>query len=445
MSKSILIIVLSAFGILCLSAWGNFPTPPLTLEDDSNNGAQKVPQHLSNVIFISGTDDVKSDPQIAYNSKHNEYLVVWERVSDPEPGIYGQRLNARGERIGAVPIQIAVGSKRRKSPAVDYDPVQDRYLVVWEHDHDGSALEWDISGRFVPWGSNPTLAEFKISSLTGLQLSPKVAYNANKKEFLVTWQHYPTTVKGEIMGSRLKADGSGFINQNIKFTGEIKDLQYKYDLVYNLFRNEYLLVWSKLSAATKHDVYMTRFKYDGGLLSAKETPLAVSNESEQEPDAAVWLSKNGYNGYLVIWKAQDSNAKYKLEGAFYAYELTPYAGLLHIKSSTNDRIIQPTAVSNHNQDQILVVWTEQSYHDPRVTSIWGRYIDLDQSLGPDFQISVTRQDTGSLLRRVPSTAAGGKTNFLAAWEHSRSSTEWWDIHASLLSRYSSYLPITMRN
>ena len=79
MSKSIVIIVLSAFGILWLSAWGNFPTPPLTLEDDSNNGTQKVPQHLSNVIFISGTDDVKSDPIspiIAYAMSHVYMLAL---------------------------------------------------------------------------------------------------------------------------------------------------------------------------------------------------------------------------------------------------------------------------------------------------------------------------------------------------------------------------------
>lgn len=445
MFKTISVVIICALNLLLLSALGSDPQSINNNSTDPAFGKMIPEQYLSNTIIVSGSDDIKLGPQIAYNSNHDEYLVVWKRANGPNPGIYGQRLTIRGEKIGSVPISIAEGPKERSHPAVDYDPVEDRYLVVWEHDHDGTSLEWDISGRFIPWqGSDPSLAEFKINDSPGMQISPKVAYNANKKEFLVTWQ-YITLAKDEIIGARLFANGTGFADPSINFTGAITNLQFKYTLVYNLSQNEYLLVWSKLSTTTSYDVYMTRSKYDGGLLSAKETPLATSKELEQEPAAAMWLDKNGYNGYFIVWKSRDSNMKYKLIGKFLAHDLTPYAGTLPIKDPTKNQILQPAAASDHQRDQMLVVWTERSDQDSRVSSIWGRFIDIDQSLGPDFQISVTREDTGTLLRDVPSAAAGGKTNFLAAWEHSRSSTDYWDIHASLPSRYSSYLPITMRN
>jgi len=67
-----------------------------------------------------------------------------------------------------------------------------------------------------------------------------------------------------------------------------------------------------------------------------------------------------------------------------------------------------------------------------------------QSLGPIFEIVVTRQDAGTHNRNIPNAAVGGKLKYLAVWEHYHPASDLLDIHGRLTYHLSSYLLITMR-
>ncbi len=101
---------------------------------------------LSREIIVT-TEKAAEYPAVAFNWKRGEYLVMW---GWPD-GIYGQRINIFGEKVESADFQIATGSKLRKQPVLDYDPVNDRYFAVWRHDTSGFGNLNDISGRIIPW------------------------------------------------------------------------------------------------------------------------------------------------------------------------------------------------------------------------------------------------------------------------------------------------------
>jgi hypothetical protein len=72
------------------------------------------------------------DPDVAYNSTHGEFLVVWEyEYSATDHDIYARRVTTAGELAGGE-IAIATPGDYDSNPAVVFDPAAEEYLVIWE-------------------------------------------------------------------------------------------------------------------------------------------------------------------------------------------------------------------------------------------------------------------------------------------------------------------------
>lgn len=148
-------------------------------------------------------------PALAYNSADNEYLVVWEGndgTTDSAFEIYGQRLaGATAVATGANDFCIsdlgADGDHRfdASNPAVAYNRLTNRYMVVWSGDDDAAPLvndEFEIFGQSLD--ANPaTFGEvgpndFRISAMgphgnTAFEAgNPAVV--SSESEFLAVWE-----------------------------------------------------------------------------------------------------------------------------------------------------------------------------------------------------------------------------------------------------------------
>jgi hypothetical protein len=136
---------------ILLPAWkpaSAAPPPPPARPAGPASTASAGGSGLSTEIIISARDSEEHLPAIAYNSKHNEYLVVWE--NDWGGGyhdIYAQRMSAGGRLLSWFALTTV---HSQTSPAVAYDPDNDRYLVVWAYDSYGNASNWDVYGRLCP-------------------------------------------------------------------------------------------------------------------------------------------------------------------------------------------------------------------------------------------------------------------------------------------------------
>ena len=104
-------------------------------------------------IIVSAQDIDEYLPDAAYNSVRDEYLVVWHDSPPAQArSIKARRYTAAGSFLAEYVIAFEDSPLRDNAqPSVAYDPVNDRYLVVWVRDVFGDGSDWDVYGRIVPW------------------------------------------------------------------------------------------------------------------------------------------------------------------------------------------------------------------------------------------------------------------------------------------------------
>ena len=261
-------------------------------------------------IIISERDSAEYSPAIAYNSKHNEYLVVWE--NDWGGGyhdIYAQRISGDGRLLSWFSLTSGYS---QANPAVAYDPVNDRYLVVWAYDVFGNGSDWDVYGRFVPWNGPPDPTAFPICSWPSNQGHPAVAYGRAQEEFLVVWKSDATSVPGYISAVRITAATGGFPGGDgftVSSGSQIRDFP---DVAYNLHRNEYLVTWDLEISANNIDIWGMRLRGDGAPLTGGsptvtgEFVIAGWPSFEAEPAVAACAAADQY---LVAWQSDQAPAE----------------------------------------------------------------------------------------------------------------------------------------
>ena len=142
-------------------------------------------------------------PSLAYNSSDNEYLVVWQEVGSPseyEREIFGQRLDANGERLGGafrISTTGADGDTERasNSPVVAYNSASNEYLVAWHGD--GWAVDrrrYEIFGQRIADDGAEIGHDFRIShegpdgNATRRAVWPALDYNPATDTYLAVWE-----------------------------------------------------------------------------------------------------------------------------------------------------------------------------------------------------------------------------------------------------------------
>lgn len=380
---------------------------------------------LSDEIIISNVDDDKGLPAIAYNWKHREYLVVWTKLSGIfTPGyIHGARISADGQILDEFPVYGGL-TFHTATPDVAYDPVNDRYLVVFRVDKTGGAeFAWDVYGRIIPWdGPDASLTTFPIRTNNNIQGIPKVAYARAQEEFLVVYIETMVAFNQDFFHyQRIDASSGNLIGLYSPVTSVccLGDV----DVTYNRARNEYLVVYDFLG-----DIVGERYTGEMKALGLDKV-IADWPDSETYPRTAACSETNQY---LVTWTSdqQSSSGTNAIYGRFVSG--TGEVGKVHKLADTAGDETYADVACNHTGTAYLAAWQVE---DQGVTTIWGRLIYPDGTLKPKFQI------TGPDNRWV--YPAGGHDGFLTAWLHKRDIYE--DIHGRfIITNHKSFLPLIVQ-
>ncbi|HHD62825.1 MAG TPA: hypothetical protein ENK96_00345 [Desulfobulbaceae bacterium] len=205
--------------------------------------------------------DLPDNTRVAYNSRHREYLVVYQYHNSILPGpdqIHAARLSADGKYIANYIISDLLNSCGQ--PDVAYDPLFDRYLVVWAYDtaNDGTDHGWDIYGRFIPWsGPTDTLNSFEIAAgydeytgsgfhLAVAEKNPRIAYGKKNKTFLIVMEAVPIDPgsKPYITGTKVSVTGNNhWQNLTIRLTDISLVTLAHPDVAYDSLQDEFLVVF----------------------------------------------------------------------------------------------------------------------------------------------------------------------------------------------------------
>jgi hypothetical protein len=335
---------------------------------------------VGGTIVISAASEEEVSPAIAYNSQRQEYLVVWYNDRAGCDDIRAQRISKTGGLIGG-PFYISAGCPAdRRYPHVAYNSAHDQYLVVWEQQDISSG--YSIKGRrVVGTGGVLDTSDIDIRSYGGnlyTPATPAVAYASTSDRYLVvwseTWHPMPITwdIYGQVMTSAGVLDGSRF---SISHGSDGREQP---DLAYNRHANRYLVVWQQ-KVGTLWEVHGQQVHGGGGLYQS-DIAIAQYSFSSTSPVVAAIPTCPSNNKFLVVWG--NSSGGTPLLGRLVGEDGTPAVNPV-LASLALDKVGRAVA-GNESSQQYLVAWPQSfgvmdkpiSGQTFNCDGTWGNYVEF---------------------------------------------------------------------
>jgi hypothetical protein len=317
---------------------------------------------------------------VAYNSNHDEYLVVW--YNDQGGGtwdIYARRVRGDGTLLSNFCV-VSDAGKKNWQPDVAYSPTQDEYLVVYTYEQNSS--DYDLFARRVSWNGGWMSAEIAINLEADKQWNPAVAYNSQNDEYLVVYENWWAGGLRDIAAQRVDAsDGSLLSWRNIATgTGEERVFP---DVAYNEARNEYLIAYTFGVGSDGH-IYGKVASANLGTLSGE---IHICDDSYDQDFPAVAA---GPDEYLVVWEDGTwGTDDYDIFARRVSGGGTPQgaSGGFEIDGVGDDNLHVDPAVAYGAGYGYLVAWR---YFDPGASGqdVYGRYVMRGQNAasGDEFRL-----------------------------------------------------------
>jgi hypothetical protein len=300
------------------------------------------------IATVPGNDEF--DPVVAYDEGRNRYLVV----NYNEGTLNGVCINADGDTVAS--YVIGSGS----NPDVVYNARNDQYLVVWDNAD-------NIEGAYVSGscclqvGCNS--APFIISGdRPRLEYNPAVAYNHHPDygDYLVVWEDDCNQPDRWAIYARrvtsLTVSGSSFA-----ITETANVWNYEPDVTYNLNHNEYLVVYTNDPSAgldqTARNIYARRVYNAGGGGLLAEHAIDTSGESQDQPSVAAY-HLNFSTPYVVVFRDRWNDAWGDVRGYLVDVDGFPVS-LLNIATTPGIIEGQPDIASSDAMGGYIVAWDEE--------------------------------------------------------------------------------------
>ncbi len=239
---------------------------------------------------------------MAYNSAHDQYLVVWEHYEAANGySIKGRRVSGTGVLLDTTDITIrgpGYNTYTPTQPAVAYASTSDRYLVVWAETWHPLPITYDIYGQVMTDLGTLEGSQFSISSGSESREEPDVAYNRHANRYLVVWQQKNGTVY-DVHGQQVHGGGG-------LYQGDITIAWYVYSstsptvaaLPTSPTTYTFMVAWEFQTAPSDMDIYGALVAEDG-TLGAEFWVAWDSLHNESSPAiAGDELAKR----YMVVWR-----------------------------------------------------------------------------------------------------------------------------------------------
>ena len=269
---------------------------------------------LGGKFFIAGgADHERRFPAVAYNSKSDQYLVVWEDFDTgimwPSTGIAGRRVSGTGAMLDTTDIVIRSPGWNlydATNPAVEYAYHTNEYLVVWqETSHPGTPSK-DILGQIIDLNGTLQGGQILVSDDTGngdYRGAPDLAYDRINGRFLVVFeQRYSSYNVWGISGQLVTEQGALFqSNFIIEYCSADATSPSVASLSHSPGDDKFIVTY-KLLYAPGTDIMRIVVKKNGDLDLASKAYVTASDHNETNPAIAV---NEGVGNYLITWTQPD--------------------------------------------------------------------------------------------------------------------------------------------
>ena len=393
-------------------------------------------------IRITGAATTEYNPEVAWSSKAEEFLVVWEYYrNDAARGwdIYGRRVGTDGTRVGpSVRISGVSAVSNEYNPAVTWSDSAGAYLVVWEDMRNDATRGWDIYGQLVGADGVPVAPNFRISSpaATTDQYEPAVVSNPAANEYLVVWEDTRDTgTRGaDIYGQRLAADGSR-IGGDFRISGVAATANEGEPAVaWSQDTDSYLVVWQDARDAPPcgYGIYGQRLAADGSRVGGNFRMSGVAVVSGESAPAVAW---NQYAGaYLAVWAdiRNEATRGWDIYGQRLGGNGALAGGNFRISgAAATSNEYNPAVASNETGGGYLVVWQDERSYATRGVDVYGQHLGGNGGLdGSNFLISRAATNEYAPVLAWDQVA----NQYLVVWDDERNhATRWTDIYGQRLT------------
>jgi hypothetical protein len=354
-------------------------------------------------------------PAVAYNSVRSEYLVVWYNDRAGNDDVRGQRLAADGHSLGS-PFYIAAGAGAdRRQPDVAYCSQQDQYLVVWQHQE--PATGYSIHARRVS-GTGLVLDPSDIvARAPGYNMytpaDPAVAYSSTSDRYLVVWDEtwHPLPITRDVMGQVVAPNGAlvgSAITVADDTTGNYRDLP---ALAYNRGRDEFLVAWQEWSpGANLWDIYARRVTGVGLLLDPTEIEICRLTLNSTRPSVAAIANVAGDGQYLVAYEIEITSTNFDAGARHVSSGGSALPGFRAASSGASES--QPVVAGSESTHSFLSTWTRAA--DPPFAWTYAQAREVAPAGGGMLGIQLA----GGVFGNNPDAVAGAPGDFLVVFEDS---------------------------
>jgi hypothetical protein len=352
----------------------------------------------------------KQCPAVAFDNVNRKYLVVWQE-DNGSSDIEGALVSTDGRPGDVFPIGPHEDAYYQQNPSVAFDDTI--YLVVWQDDRNSGTTGWDIYGARVNTAGTVLDASGRpISTETNDQQSPSVAFDG--ANFLVAWQDCRNsgTTSWDIYGTRVNQAGVYMDTVNIA----ISTASYEQSSPAVAFDDTiYLVVWEDYrncgTGEERWDIYGARVNSAGTVLDASGRPISTEDYDQRSPSVAY----DGEN-FLVVWEDCRNNSSSAIYGTR-VNQAGVYMDTVNIAISTAANGQSSPSVA-FGGGKYFVAW-----QDARISG-WGGSIYI---CGARVSTAGVVQDPDGIVvthnanNQTSSAVAFDGTNYLVVWADDRGS------------------------
>jgi hypothetical protein len=439
---------------------------------------------LSSMGPYTNPDYDALNPAVAYNSSNNQYLVVWAGSDDVigEYEIWGQRVNAaNGAQIGA-DFQISFigpaddANYDANNPDVAYNSSTNEFLVVWSGDHYADG-DFEIFARRVDAETGGLLGSMVRVSVMGPGIdidydayNPAVVYNSTDNQYLVVWYGDDDTLplvnnENEIWGRRLSAAAEWIDSDQVRLSemqgsGDADYDAYNPDVAYNKQSNDYMVVWygdkSLYNAANnEYEIWGQRLNASLGKMGAagfRISHVGTDNDAARQARDPSITYNSGNNRYLVVWEAVEiADDLFDIQGQqMEANGIQVGSDDFFVSNSgvgpnDNYNAYNPDATYDRVNHEYLVVWQDDEASAGEF-EIWGQRLNASSGsiIGNDIRMSDMGDNGNDIFdAQTPAIAYSGARNnkFLITWSGDNSTDGEFEIWAQQWTNgYKIFLP-----
>jgi hypothetical protein len=301
---------------------GSYYTLNITARRVSANGTL-----IGSEIIVSDVISRQFWPDIAYNSVNDQYMITWQDMPSGLVGydIYAQIVNSDGTLAGPE-IAVSTTIEDQGCQRIAYSSKTNTFMIVWQEYRQGN---YNTSKAQIV-NSDGTLAgpEIVFTNQQNFidQWYPKIAYNPVLNEFMVTCYSWSFPSYGplfKIYGQRISANGQ-LIGSRILISSSLNE-QYHSMIAYNSNSNEYMTTWFRRKDSGLYDIIAQRVTGQDIPSFGNITNLKINSGVKTPFWRKMWWNADTPTGTTVKFRTRSAGTDLGLAKASWS-AYYPYSG-----------------------------------------------------------------------------------------------------------------------